>query len=154
MEYKPDEIGHWSEIKLDIIEKYATAYSKVLASPNQRRLQHIYIDGFAGGGVHVSKTTQELIYGSPIRALEVVPPFREYHFIDLNGKKVGALREKIANRSDAHLYDGDCNSILLNEVFPKVTYEQYRRGLCLLDPYGLHLNWEVLETAGKMKSIE
>ena len=24
----------------------------------------------------------------------------------------------------------------------------------MLDPYGLHLNWEVIETAGKMKSVE
>jgi len=43
---------------------------------------------------------------------------------------------------------------LLDRIFPNIKYEQFRRGLCLLDPYGLHLNWEVLETAGKMKSIE
>jgi three-Cys-motif partner protein len=43
---------------------------------------------------------------------------------------------------------------LLDKVFPKIKWDQFRRGLCLLDPYGLHLNWEVLETAGKMKSIE
>ena len=24
----------------------------------------------------------------------------------------------------------------------------------MLDPYGLHLDWEVIETAGKMRSIE
>lgn len=60
----------------------------------------------------------------------------------------------MAGRGDTHLYDGDCNSILLNKVFPQATYEQYRRGLCLLDPYGLHLNWEVIKTAGQMKSIE
>jgi len=44
--------------------------------------------------------------------------------------------------------------VLLNEVFPEVKYSDYKRGLCLLDPYGLHLNWSVIETAGKMKSIE
>jgi len=44
--------------------------------------------------------------------------------------------------------------VLLDEVFPKVKYEDYRRALCILDPYGLHLNWEVIETAGKMNSIE
>jgi three-Cys-motif partner protein len=35
-----------------------------------------------------------------------------------------------------------------------VRYEDYARGLCLLDPYGLHLNWEVIYRAGQMKSIE
>ena len=28
------------------------------------------------------------------------------------------------------------------------------RALCLLDPYDLNPNWEVVETAGKMRSIE
>ena len=32
--------------------------------------------------------------------------------------------------------------------------EQYKRGLCVLDPYGLNLNWEVMKTAGQMKSID
>lgn len=42
----------------------------------------------------------------------------------------------------------------MQDVFPKARYEDFKRGLCLLDPYGLHLNWEVIETAGKMRSIE
>ena len=33
-------------------------------------------------------------------------------------------------------------------------YEDYRRALCILDPYGLQLNWEVIEIAGRMRSIE
>jgi three-Cys-motif partner protein len=44
--------------------------------------------------------------------------------------------------------------VLLKDVFPHVQYEQYRRGLCLLDPYGLDLNWEVIKEAGRMKSID
>lgn len=51
-------------------------------------------------------------------------------------------------------FEGDCNKVLLQDVFPEVTYESYRRALCLLDPYGLQLSWEVIERAGKMKSIE
>lgn len=37
---------------------------------------------------------------------------------------------------------------------PNVRYEDYRRGLCLLDPYGLHLDWRIIATAAQMKSIE
>src|SRR5204863_2278374 len=29
-----------------------------------------------------------------------------------------------------------------------------RRGLCLLDPYGLQLDWKVIEAAGKMRTID
>ena len=43
---------------------------------------------------------------------------------------------------------------MLEKVLPRVRWEDYRRGLCLLDPYGLHLNWEVIRTAGQMKSID
>ncbi len=43
---------------------------------------------------------------------------------------------------------------MLTEVFPKVRREDYRRGLCLLDPYGLDLDWEVIKTAGQMRSID
>ncbi|MDD5422667.1 MAG: three-Cys-motif partner protein TcmP, partial [Candidatus Omnitrophica bacterium] len=36
----------------------------------------------------------------------------------------------------------------------QVKYKDYKRGLCLLDPYGLHLDWKVIKIAGGMKSIE
>jgi hypothetical protein len=41
-----DRIGYWSEIKLDIIREYASAYSRILTA--QPGLHHAYIDGFAG----------------------------------------------------------------------------------------------------------
>lgn len=151
---KFDRIGYWSEIKLDIVREYATAYSTIFSGEQQKRFHHVYIDAFAGAGVHISKQTGEFIPGSPLNALLVNPPFREFHFIDLDGKKVAALKQRIGDHRDVHVYEGDCNEILLKKVFPKVRFEHYRRGLCLLDPYGLHLNWEVLQTAGRMKSID
>jgi three-Cys-motif partner protein len=151
---KLDKIGYWSEIKLDIIKKYANAYSTILAAQDKPRLKHVYIDAFAGAGVHLSKTRGEEIEGSPVIAANTQPPFKEYHFIDLDGQKVEHLRSLFGTRSDVHIYHGDCNRIMLEDVFPKVQFKQYRRGLCLLDPYGLHLDWEVIRTAGQMKSID
>lgn len=151
---KFDEIGYWSEIKLDIVKDYASAYSRILAAQTKPSLDHVYIDAFAGAGVHISKTTREYISGSPINALLVQPPFREYHLIDIDRQKVELLRERAKNRRDVHIHEGDCNRILLEKVFPNVRYENYRRGLCLLDPYGLQLDWKVIDTAGKMRSID
>jgi three-Cys-motif partner protein len=151
---KFDEIGYWSELKLDIIKEYATAYSVILNAPKQRRFHHLYIDAFAGPGVHISKSTGDFVTGSPLNALQVKPPFREYHFIDLDSNKVANLRKIVGNRPDVHFYEGDCNSILLDRVFPRAKFENYRRALCLLDPYGLHLDWKVIETAGQMQSID
>ncbi|HEX9861197.1 MAG TPA: three-Cys-motif partner protein TcmP, partial [Nitrospirota bacterium] len=137
---KLDEIGYWSEIKLDIVKKYAQAYS-VIISNQQYIKKHVYIDAFAGAGQHISKTTKEFIPGSPLNALNVNPPFNEYHFIDINQTRVEALKEiSKDNPSTVFVYEGDCNKILIEHIFPRVRYDEYRRGLCLLDPYGLHLD--------------
>jgi three-Cys-motif partner protein len=152
-----DEIGYWSEVKLDIIKEYASAYSKILAAQQQPRLYHVYIDGFAGSGANISKRRQQYVPGSPVNALLVRPRFREYHLIDVNRRKTTALDklvEELGEKEGVSTYAGDCNGILLREVFPRVRYEDYRRGLCVLDPYGLHLNWEVIQTAGRLRSID
>ena len=146
------EIGYWSEIKLEIVKKYAEKYSIILSK--QSYLKHIYIDAFAGAGIHISKTSKEIVAGSPLNALHVEPPFKELHLIDLDGKKAQFLAELTIDFPNVYIYQGDCNKILLEKVFPKVKYEDYRRGLCLLDPYGLHLKWEVLRKAGEMKSLD
>ncbi|MGI0133679.1 MAG: three-Cys-motif partner protein TcmP [Candidatus Micrarchaeaceae archaeon] len=149
-----DEIGYWSEVKLEILKKYASAYSTILASRSQPSLYHLYIDACAGLGIHLSKATREFIPGSPLNALEVLPRFREYHLIDIDADRIESLKGLIGNRTDVHLYAGDCNCVLLEQIFPLVQFKDYRRGLCILDPYGLHLEWKVMQTAGQMKTID
>ncbi len=146
-----DEVGEWSELKLDILKKYCAAYSPILS---KHKLRHSYIDGFAGAGHHVSRQTGGVIPGSPLNALEIVPPFCEYHFIDLDEARAEELRRLSQGRSNVFVYDGDCNGILLSQVFPKIRYKDYRRALCVLDPYRLQLKWEVLQAAGSEKTIE
>jgi three-Cys-motif partner protein len=149
-----DRIGYWSEIKLEIIKSYAAQYSKILAAQNKPSLYHVYIDAFAGSGVHLTKATQDFIPGSPLNALNVRPPFREYHLIDIKPEKVESLKGLIGSRRDVFVYQGDCNRILLEKVFPRVKFEDYRRGLCILDPYGLQLDWKVIHAAGQSKSFD
>ncbi|HEV2696951.1 MAG TPA: three-Cys-motif partner protein TcmP, partial [Terriglobales bacterium] len=154
-----DEIGPWTEVKLDILKRYATEYSKILSNQKSPPFFHVYIDAFAGAGFHLSKTTGEMVLGSPLNALLVQPAFREYHLIDLDGDRVDGLRTVVGERKDVFLRTGDCNEILLQEVFPRVQHDDfteggYKRGLCLLDPYGLTLDWKVIERAGAMKSLD
>jgi three-Cys-motif partner protein len=148
-----DEIGYWSEIKLDIVRDYARAYSKVLSNEVRIR-KYLYIDAFAGAGVHISRQTGGYVPGSPLNALNVEPAFDEYHFIDLDGDKAEHLRNLAPAAPNVFVYNGDCNSILRDEVFPRARYEDYHRALCLLDPYALNLDWQVVQTAGRMKSVE
>lgn len=149
-----DEIGYWSEVKLDIVRDYAATYSKILSAQKSPSLYHVYIDAFAGAGQHISKTSGEMISGSPLNALQITPPFREYHLIDLDAKKIDSLRKLTHDRANVQLYEEDCNKVVMEKIFPKAKFTDYRRALCLLDPYGLHLQWQVIESAGKEKSIE
>jgi len=104
--------------------------------------------------VHISKATGQFIPGSPLNALNVHPPFREYHFIDLDGGRADSLRALAGDRSDVFVYEEDCNKVLREKVFPRCRYSDFRRALCLLDPYGLHLDWRVMQSAGRMRSVE
>jgi three-Cys-motif partner protein len=151
---KFDEVGYWSELKLDIVKSYATAYSTILAAQTDPKLHHIYIDAFAGPGVVFSKSKGEFIPGSPTNALLVKPEFKDYYLIDAEKRRTEALADIVGDLPNVHIREGDCNSILIEQVFPRVRYEDYRRGLCLLDPYGLHLDWKVIKTAAQMRSIE
>jgi len=150
---KYDVIGYWSEVKLDIIRRYATEYSKII-NPQKHIRRHIYVDAFAGAGQHISKRTGEFVLGSPLNALSIQPPFPEVHLIDLDGTRADQLRDAIGSRSDVFIYKGDANQVLLERVFPRCRYEDFHRALCLLDPYALSVDWNVIETAGKMRSIE
>jgi three-Cys-motif partner protein len=151
VEPRIDEIGYWSEIKLEILEKYARPYNKILLA---NRLHPAYIDGFAGAGHHIAKGSDRVIEGSPTRALGVDPPFEAFHFVDSDGARIARLTEISAGRSNVHVYHGDCNDVLVNKVFPTISFERRERALCILDPYGLHLNWETILTAGKSNVIE
>jgi three-Cys-motif partner protein len=147
-----DEVGLWTEMKLDIIRDYSAAYSKILSKQSAKIKHFAYIDAFAGPGHHVSRTTKKVIEGSP--AIALGQRFDHYHFIDLDGEMTGLLTNLSGTRTDVTIYTGDCNKILLQDVFPQCRYEDRRRALCLLDPYDLNPSWEVVRTAAAMGSIE
>lgn len=147
-----DEIGPWTEVKLEILRKYAAAYSKILS--NQTGFTHSYIDGFAGAGLHLSRSSGEWVPGSPLNALRIEPPFKRYVLIDLDGGRVAGLRRMIGDRRDVEILEGDANRLLLDQVFPRIRHERRERALCLLDPYKLQLDWRVAAAAGRSRAIE
>src|SRR6266498_3120454 len=102
-----DEIGYWSELKLEIIKKYASAYSTILSTQEFTK-GHVYIDAFAGAGTHRSKTSGAAVPGSPVNAMAISPPFSELHFIDLDGTRTAELRRLAANDRRITVHEGDC----------------------------------------------
>ena len=151
MDVRLDEVGSWTEIKLQILREYSAAYSKILSTQSFIR-HYAYIDGFAGAGTHISKGSRSEIEGSPAIALS--QQYTHLHFIDLDGKRASRLRSLAHGKANVTVYEGDCNDVLVNDVLPQCRYEDYRRALCVLDPYDLNPNWTVVEKAGKMRSIE
>ena len=150
--FKFDEVGIWSELKLEIVEKYGSAYTGAFA--NKRNLKKFYVDAFSGAGVHISKRSGEQIDGSPARALKTAPPFDGFFFIDMDAQKTAHLRELCAGRRDVHIETGDASKYLIQELLPTIKYEEYKRALCLFDPYGLHLEWRAMEMAGQSRAID
>lgn len=136
-----DQVGPWTEIKIEIIERYAREYSTILTKQPFIR-KHVYLDAFAGWGQHYSKSKGKIIRGTPRVALEIEPPFSEYHFIDIESSKIDELDNlKNERPGRVYTYHGDCNSILMHDVLPHISYAEYHRALCLLDPYSMQLNW-------------
>jgi len=148
---KFDEIGYWSELKLAIVAEYGERYTTAFKNTS---LKKYYIDGFCGAGLHVSKNRGVAVEGSPSRALKVDPPFDEFYFIDLAAKKTSYLEGLYGNREDVHIHTGDATDYLTKTLLPQIQYANYNRALCLLDPYGLHLDWEVIHQAGQSKAID
>ncbi len=151
--YDYPRIGPWSEIKIEIIQKYAQAYTKILSS-RPSKFEFVYIDAFSGPGLNVSKETGEFVPGSPLAVMEIEPRFHEYHFIDLDSQKLAELSKLAGSNPAVKTYEGDCNELLVKQILPNVRYDRYRRGLCLLDPYGLHLDWQVVKLAGSLRTID
>jgi three-Cys-motif partner protein len=150
--FKFDEVGKWSIKKLEIVEKYARAYTKAFANRGQH-LKKYYIDAFSGAGLHLEKGTRQRVDGSPTRALKITPPFDGFYFIDLDRDKADYLKSQCSGRSDVRIVNDDAN-VYLRDLLPTIRYEQYNRALCVLDPYGLHLDWDVIELAGKSRAVD
>jgi three-Cys-motif partner protein len=146
-----DEIGSWSELKLEIVEKYGAAYTTALS--NARNLRKLYIDGYSGAGVHVARRTGAQVEGSPAGVLKLSPPFDGFYFIDMDTTRTAHLQTLCQGRSDVVILTGDANVKLTKEVLPKIHFRKFNRALCLLDPYGLHLDWESYTWPGNRRLL-
>ncbi len=149
--YEPDKIGEWSERKIRIVTKYAAAYSTILA--RQPFLKHYYIDGFTGGGMAISRETGEAVETTARRILDIEPPFVGYHLVDFDAAKASAMKLACARRPQATAYCDDANAIL-PMIFDKISYANFQRALCFLDPYKILLSWDVLKAAAANRALE
>ena len=72
---------------------------------------------------------------------------------DLDSDKTAYLQTLCAGRGDVEIYTGDANEYL-RSLLPRIQYSLYNRALCLLDPYGLQLDWDIIHMTGRSQAID
>lgn len=86
-----DEVGRWSQEKLELLRQYLVAYTSILGTQSWWCKKVHYIDAFSGGVWHIAKGNGTYIPGSPILALRNDPPFNTFTFIDINKERIDNL---------------------------------------------------------------
>ena len=151
--------GPWTLIKLDLLGRYLAFFNTALqgqprpASPFDR----IYIDAFAGTGqceIKLTDGTRSTINGSAKIAANTTPAFHQIHLVDLKQKHVAELKTLAASGSSSgiHVHRDDANSAL-EAIISKVNWRR-TRGVLFLDPYGMAVRWETLQTIAKTEALD
>ncbi len=160
--------GEWTNIKLNILEKYLKAYTTIL---KKYHYKIAYIDAFAGTGYIKNKQksskgnslslfeieeAKDFILGSTLRALKVVPEFDKYIFIDINESNLEKLKEVV--KQDFSEKEGRCDFINqdANEYLANLCKKNWEkhRAIVFLDPFGMEVKWKTIELIAKTEAID
>lgn len=162
--------GLWTEIKTEAVEYYLKCFTAALSKVPSFRLW--YIDAFAGTGTRTAdRETGGLLDGKPIeivtetldgsakRALNVVPPFNHFRFIEQDSERCAALESLKSSypHADIEVIPGDANAILrdLCGAPPWSTgAKSTSRGVVFLDPYALQVEWATLEALAATELLD
>lgn len=131
----------------------------------------IYVDAFAGTGYrsrrrrsHASQPIPELaepeteafLKGSARIALEVEPPFKRYLFIEQDpeyAKELEQLKADFpAKATRIQIEVADANSYLMR--WCAGTDWRFSRAVVFLDPYGMQVEWSLIEAIAKTRAID
>ena len=163
--------GKWTEQKLDIIERYLSAYTTALKHQPFRKS---YIDAFAGTGYRTDRDgsvreptdplllpeladrePQELLEGSVRRALRTEPPFDDFTFIEKDKTKHDVLlnlKYDFPRQADKiTIVRDDANSAIT-----KMCADDWRsrRAVLFLDPYGMQVDWSTTVAIAQTSAID
>jgi len=166
--------GDWTDEKLDCLRKYLTAYRQIF-STNERARYFIthYVDAFAGTGYRQPSGAPAISSlslfeeehdadgdsyrkGSARIALEINPPFHRYLFLDTNPLYIQALKQTRSDFSQiAERIQIECAeaNTYLHEWCQKTNWHQ-NRAVVFLDPYGMQVEWSLLEALAKTEAVD
>lgn len=156
--------GQWTEKKLDAFAKYVSAYLTIMKKQSQWKT--IYFDGFAGCGERKDKCKtpvyqqllltekEEKLYKGAAERVLTLPNkllFDYYYFIDSNAESLCKLEKKLtvfntSLQNPIQYRPGDCNKWLLELSNAMKLHKNDFASLVLLDPFGMQINWESIES--------
>lgn len=105
----------------------------------------VYIDLLAGPGRGVDRESGREFDGSPLRALNVDPPFDRVFLSDRNAKFVRSLERRIraSDRSRVNFRVGDCHAVAKQVV---ADLSRKALGLAFVDPEGFEVTLSLFQT--------
>lgn len=136
--------GYWTEVKLDVLSKYLTAFNTASRSARST----VYLDLFGGSLTHTREDNGQTFYGSTARAITTQPPFTRLAFWELDGPAATLkrnLESQFPNDDRYAVVAGDCN-LCLQEGLDSVSDLRWAPTFAFIDPKGLELEWSTLET--------
>lgn len=157
--------GSWTEKKLERVHKYLSAYTTIM---NKQPFHFAYIDAFAGTGYRTLKESEnsselmfpemlEFLDGSARVALKVEPRFDTYIFIEKDKDRFSELQKLKEDfphlRDRIELVRADGNTHVQN-LCSYNWLSSARRAILFLDPYGMEVKWQTIESIANTKAID
>ena len=151
--------GDWTENKIEIIVEYAKAYLNIM---NVYAVKYswklLYFDGFAGSGFIIKgkDENQKIIVGAAKRILEIEEPrpFDLFYFVEkdeLNANHLEENTKKLYPNKNVHVVKEDCNDKIKSmSQFLTTSKGKNHKVLAYIDPCGMQLNWNSLQTLQKL----
>jgi three-Cys-motif partner protein len=152
--------GVWTADKLKRLKGYIDAYMVILRK--HPYLHPIYLDTFAGTGNLTIKDNDDIEEatleekGSARIALEVVYPFSKYIFVEKSRKKCEELENlklEYPHHAPKIFVQQEDATVFLTKWCLETNWEK-TRAVVFLDPFGMQVEWPLLETLAKTEAID
>jgi three-Cys-motif partner protein len=162
--------GEWTTLKLNVLRNYLQSYTKALRN---QPFHKIYIDAFAGTGYRnageededraqntlfpdmVHPEPQEFLDGSARIALQIMPHFDQYIFIERSPERCSNLENLKAQFPDLTdkiaIRQGDANAKIRDLC--EMSW-RWQRAVLFLDPYGMQVEWDTIQAIADTKAID
>ncbi len=160
--------GDWTEAKLATLREYLTAYRIIFTGNEKARwFRTLYIDAFAGTGyrndpsdVYDELDDNEEVTGfrdgSARIALQLDSPFDEYIFIEKSAEhssQLHSLKYEFPEMARAiTIMREDANDALIRLCRERNWHKE--RAVAFLDPYGMQVNWSIIEAIAATEAID